>query len=298
MRALEFSDAPTFLDRSREFLFSREVEHNLLLSSALTLARSNAPRAQAVVFIAAIDSKNVTRGAALRSPNRRWIVSAPDSETAEFFGSEIARREPQARSLFVPTETNLNLLAKFIEESRLELEPSITQNLMRLDRTKKVEPAEGLMRFAQTKDLRKLVKWSHLFAKECGLDESPSEAEEVIRKYLQNKQLYVWEKGAEPLAMAAFGGITPKSVRLSMVYTDPMARARGYASTLVHRLTHKLLQEGHGSCVLFSDASNRSANKIYENIGYKTVAQFTELRALARAYKSPGNDLMAASSSR
>lgn len=298
MRALEYSDAPTFLERSREYLFSREVEHNLLLSSALTLTKTSSPRAQPLAFIAAVDSNNVTRGAALRSPNRRWIISADDADVAHFFGTEIAKREPLARSLFVPSLVNSSLLAKFTETAKRELAPSLTQNLMRLDRAKPVEPAEGLMRFAQTKDLRKLVKWSHLFAKECGLDETPSEAEEVIRKYLLNKQLLVWEKGTEPLAMAAYGGKTPKSIRISMVYTDPLARARGYASTLVHRLSHKLLIEGHGSCVLFSDASNRTANKIYEAIGYQTIAQFTELRAPVKAYRSLGNGPMEESSSR
>jgi hypothetical protein len=170
MRALEFSDAHSFLERSREFLFSREVEHNLLLSSALTLSRSNAPRSQSLVFIAAIDDNNVTRGAALRSPNRRWILSASDTDTANFFGAEVAKREPLVRSLFVSDNVHHALLESFTVKAGKNLEAALTQNLMRLDKVAKLEPSEGLMRVAQAKDLRRLVKWSHQFANECGLD--------------------------------------------------------------------------------------------------------------------------------
>lgn len=298
MRALEFSDAPSFLEFSRKFLFEREIEHNLLLSSALTLTRNGSPRLPALTFVAAVDSNSVARGVALRSPNRRWILSTSTSEAAAFLGTEIGKREPQTRSLFLSADTADAFTAGFEQQTGSALVPTLTQNLMHLDRVKKLDPAEGLMRPALAKDLRRLIRWSHEFAKECGLDESPSEAEEVIRKYLQTKQLFVWEKGPHPIAMAAFGGITPKTVRISMVYTDPIARARGYASTLVHRLSHRLLNEGHAACVLFSDAANRSSNKIYESIGYRTIAQFTELRSPVPAYRSLGSGPMEVSSSR
>ena len=297
MRALEFSDAPTFLEFTRKFLFAREIEHNLLLSSALTLTRNGSPRLPSLMFLAVIDKNEAVQAVALRSPNRRWILSTTTDDSAQFLGSELAKREPQTRSLFLPSNAASEFSTSFRRESGVDLARTLDQNLMHLDRVKKLDPAEGLMRPAQPKDLRRLIRWSHEFAKECGLDESPSEAEEVIRKYLQTKQLFVWENGTNPIAMAAYGGLTPKSVRISMVYTDPLARARGYASTLVHRLSHRLLNEGHAACVLFSDASNRSANKIYESVGYQTIAQFRELRSPDRAYRSPDNGLTVASSS-
>jgi predicted GNAT family acetyltransferase len=76
---------------------------------------------------------------------------------------------------------------------------------------------------------------------------------------------------------------------VSMVYTDPQQRGKGYAGTLVHRLSHRLLQDGK-TPVLFADATNAKTKHVYEKLGYRTLALFTELRAADPRSKSPDND--------
>jgi predicted GNAT family acetyltransferase len=169
------------------------------------------------------------------------------------------------------------------------------QNFLTLKRLLAIEPSAGLLRAALPKDLKLLTTWSQKFAVEQSLDESPREAEESIQKYLDNRQLFVWENAGRITAMAAVGGFTPKSARVSMVYTDPRERGRGYASTLVHRLSHRILQDGK-TPVLFADASNAQTNHVYEKLGYRKLTVFTELRAPTS--KSQDNDQTRASASR
>lgn len=279
MRVLEFTDAHTFLERAREFLFKDEIRHNLLLSSALTLSKSTprltTPSGTPSLTFLATEELNVN-GAALRSPNHRWLVSAENDQAAQILAREIACREARAetplRSVLLPN----NLAETFEQEA--ELLPRSTQNLMRLSKLQPLDAAPGLLRFASTKDLKRLIEWSKSFANESGLDESQSEAEDVVRRYVERKQLFVWENGGRPVAMAAMGGFTPHVVRISMVYTDLEARGYGYASTLVHRVSHKLQQDAK-TCILFADAANLRTKYIYENLGYETTAQFTELKS-------------------
>jgi GNAT superfamily N-acetyltransferase len=251
-----------------------------LLSSVLTLSKglsraSTPTRAPSVTFLAAVTDKDVS-GVALRSPNHRWLVSAETDQAAQILAREIATREALAaaplRSILIPTD-----LTDVFEQAG-ELRSKSRQNLMSLSKIRPIEGAPGLLRFALNKDLKLLTHWSKAFANEGGLDESPSEAEVIVRKYLDTKQLFVWENGGRPVAMAAIGGFTPHAARISMVYTEPRSRGHGYASTLVHRVSHKLLQDGK-NCVLFADATNLKTKYIYEKLGYRTIAQFAELKS-------------------
>lgn len=268
MRVFEYSDAHSFLERARDFLFRDEIRHNLLLSSVLTLSKTFT-RTSSLVFLA------TERGAALRAPNKRWILSADTSDDAALLAEKIAAES--FRSLTVPAE-----YARLFEGL-----PS-NQNFMTLKRLLAIEPSAGLLRAAQPKDLKLLTTWSRDFALEQDLDESPREAEDSVRKYLDNRQLFVWENASGRVTtMAAIGGFTPKTARVSMVYTEPAHRGKGYAGTLVHRLSHRLLQDGK-TPVLFADAANAKTKHVYEKLGYRTLTLFTELRA--RESKPPGSD--------
>jgi predicted GNAT family acetyltransferase len=286
MRVLEFSDAHSFLERAREFLFNDEIRHNLLLSSVLTLSKTF-HRAPSLVFLA------TEGGVALRAPNQRWILSTETEESASRLASRIL--QSPFRSLLVPAE-HAGVFPTAQTTTAL-------QNFMSLSKLSRIEPSAGLLRLASNqKDLKLLVGWSRAFATEAGLDETPKEAEDSIVKYAAGKQLYVWENGGRPVAMAAIGGFTPRTARISMVYTDPAGRGKGHASTLVHRLSHKLLQDGR-SCVLFADAANMKTKSIYERLGYRTVTRFAELKSLATARPAPasprpGSDPTPASASR
>ncbi len=259
MRVYEFTDAHSFLERARDFLFKDEIRHNLLLSSVLTLSKSFT-KTPSLLFLA------TDQGAALRAPNKRWIVSAASSTDAAALTSRIA--QDAFRSVTLPSEHAglLNGVAS-------------AQNFMTLKRLMPIEPSAGLLRAASSRDLKILTAWSQQFAIEQNLDESPREAEEAIQKYLDHRQLFVWENSASQVtAMTALGGFTPKSARVSMVYTDPQHRGRGFASTLVHRLSHRLLQDSR-TPVLFADATNAQTKHVYEKLGYRTLSQVTELRA-------------------
>jgi hypothetical protein len=75
--------------------------------------------------------------------------------------------------------------------------------------------------------------------------------------------------------MAASARPTKNAIAVNTVYTPPENRGNGYASGCVAQLSQRLLDSGYKSCVLFTDLANPTSNKIYQNIGYKPVADFT-----------------------
>ncbi len=279
MKVLEFSDAHHFLERARDFLFRDEIAHNLILSSALALskAHSKSPSVvRALTFLVAFNEKLTVEGVALRTPQNRWILSIATQDSAEILAREIQKREDARmtlRSLMIPAER-----AHHFSRFR-HVGPAYSLNFMTVSKLKTIVGAPGMIRLAAAKDMKLLQAWSQLSAKESQFDESPEEAAEIILKYFDHRQLFVWENEGRLQAMAAVGGFTPKVTRISQVYTDAKARGRGYAATLVHRLSHRLLSEGSiTTCALFADAKNFTTKHIYEKLGYRTAASFTELR--------------------
>jgi predicted GNAT family acetyltransferase len=69
-------------------------------------------------------------------------------------------------------------------------------------------------------------------------------------------------------------------MRVGPVYTPPACRGRGYASAAVASLSQRLLDDGASRCMLFTDLSNPTSNKIYDALGYRRFADWEERRFL------------------
>ncbi len=86
---------------------------------------------------------------------------------------------------------------------------------------------------------------------------------------------YLWEDGA-PVSMASHSGPTPNGIRIGRVYTPPDYRGKGYARACVAALSRLLLDSGYRYCFLFADLSNPTADRLYQSIGYRPVAEAEE----------------------
>ncbi len=278
MHLIELSDAASFLTRSQKLLMESEAQNNLILSSSLSLARASMARSPRLsFFVVEVSGKAVCAG--LNSSERRLLISTASAEAAGFMGGEIAARGLPLKGVLGPGDAVAHFSDSYSAGGGRQLTPKIPQNVLRLEgnSAQKFNQGPGLARIAKEKDLRLLLKWTRQFVEECEIDESASESEEVLRRYLEGRQLYIWED-SKPVAMAGFGGVTPNGVRVNMVYTDPGARSRGYAGSLVNVLSRKLLADGHRSCFLYVEKANAAANRVYEKIGYKTIGDFIEYR--------------------
>ena len=97
----------------------------------------------------------------------------------------------------------------------------------------------------------------------------------MIDRYLGggSRGLRLWEDGGRVVSLAGFGGPTPRGIRVGPVYTPPELRNRGYARALVADLSAERLAAGRRYCFLFTDLSNPTSNRIYQQIGYEPVRE-------------------------
>jgi predicted GNAT family acetyltransferase len=130
---------------------------------------------------------------------------------------------------------------------------------------------------ATENDLALIVEWAVAFNQEA-LHKSDSldarlEAERRVRKQM----MYIWElPDGQAVTMAGKTRPISQVMSISLVYTPPPYRGRGYASNCVAALSQHLLDEGWKKCSLVTDLANPVSNSIYQKIGYRPVCDFTE----------------------
>ena len=67
---------------------------------------------------------------------------------------------------------------------------------------------------------------------------------------------------------------TTSGIWIGPVYTPPAERNKGYATSLVARMSQQALDGGRKFCALFTDLSNPTSNAIYQRIGYRPICRY------------------------
>ena len=89
-------------------------------------------------------------------------------------------------------------------------------------------------------------------------------------------EVFLWVHASRPVSIAALTGSTPTGARVSLVFTPPELRRRGFASALVAALTEHAYANGLERTFLYTDLANPTSNHIYQEIGYEPVCDCTE----------------------
>jgi hypothetical protein len=95
-------------------------------------------------------------------------------------------------------------------------------------------------------------------------------------RMIARDELYFWTVAGECVAMANIAHRSARHGRISAVYTRPDARGRGYGGAITAELTRRLLDEGL-TPMLYADAGNPGANRLYRRIGYEPLRPIVEI---------------------
>lgn len=96
---------------------------------------------------------------------------------------------------------------------------------------------------------------------------------ELAQRMLEQGFFYLWKVAGEYVSLAGATRPTRHGVTINYVYTPKARRKRGYASMLVAALSQLKLDQGKRFCALYTDASNPTSNKIYQEVGYREIAR-------------------------
>lgn len=147
----------------------------------------------------------------------------------------------------------------------------MNQGIYKLEKVKKNSVSKGKLR-ALTEQEHSLAKeWVYQFCEDVNLPITMAEANVKADELIQRGRLMGWEVDGEIVSMANASRPTKRNININFVYTPIKHRKKGFASDCVAALSQMMLDQGYQTTSLYTDLSNPTSNKIYQEIGYEWV---------------------------
>jgi predicted GNAT family acetyltransferase len=135
-------------------------------------------------------------------------------------------------------------------------------------------PAQGSLRPPRPEERDLIIEWNRAFEREAHVVVS-DESGAMVDARLRSGGWLVWDDHG-PVSLVGFNPPVAGAVRIGPVYTPPERRNHGYASSAVAAASRRALAGGATSCILFTDVTNPTSNKIYADVGYRAIAEWEE----------------------
>jgi predicted GNAT family acetyltransferase len=265
-------DANAFLERAGEFLFAREAVHNLPLGLCSRLRTHPLIYGEDPYFAVALEGGRVV-AATMRTPPHNLILTEVDDPAAlEPLADDVHSAFGSLPGAGGPREPAGRFAEIWQERTGASAEIAMRLRIYEAETVRAPEGVAGRMRPYEQRDRELVVAWMDAFVDEAMTEQPPETSEEWLDRRLDDGGVAMWDVDGEAVSMGGYGGTTPNGNRIGPIYTPPELRRRGYASALTAGLTQMLLDGGRRFCFLFTDLANPTSNSIYQQIGYRPVA--------------------------
>lgn len=218
--------------------------------------------------------------AALRTPPYPMLASGfGDADAASGLIAGWLELDPEVLGVSGETSAARAITAAWARHTGRQTELSVSEAMHDLTQVlMPLEPPPGSLRLVTHAERDLLVQWLRQFSIEAHLGDA-SRAEVMADLGIAGERIYFWED-PQPVSVVGHAVAVGDVTRIGPVYTPPAYRGRGYASVAVAMLSQRLLDGGASRCMLLTDLSNPTSNKIYEAIGYRRFADWEEHRFL------------------
>ncbi|HYF66423.1 MAG TPA: GNAT family N-acetyltransferase [Herpetosiphonaceae bacterium] len=275
MAITSYTDPQAFLNQTRTYLERNEAATALILGMSLRMVDHGF---ETQPYLAVADSPAGIELVAMMTPPHRLVLWSEQPDPLDALGA--LARDLRDHNWGVAGALGPPHLA----EPWLERWQALTGESWRLTMRERIyeltavtppaKPAPGRMRAAGPDDFDLAARWAWEFHDEALGEDAAPLVEKLIRRKIDDGSLFLWEDDGQPVSMAGYGRDTARSSTISLVYTPPEARRRGYAMALVAALSQQRLDAGKHCCTLFTDLGNPTSNSIYQQIGYRPVCDF------------------------
>lgn len=258
----------SFSEAAESFLLEAEAENGLMLG-LLGALPEEVEVGGPVPVLATVAVAGQTVACAVRTPPHRVVVTRGPAKALEVLAREFAQTDSDAAGVLGPRDATLTFSARWSAATGRGHEVIMEQGIYRLDPADLAVPeAPGHLRSGRSDDVEVLATWIEDF--QMGAPPPHANPRAVAEQRVEEGSIFVWDD-RHPVSVIGLSGPTPNGIRISLVYTPPDSRGRGYASALVGTLSRRLLEGGKDFCCLYTDLASPTPNKIYRELGYRLV---------------------------
>jgi predicted GNAT family acetyltransferase len=262
-----YATPQAYIDAALGFLAEREIENGLLIGLPGGFADRNAPQPNCHFLTC----------------SRNGVIWAKAIVAGSGYGEEELRlladyyRTNDNNMQGVVGETSIaEAFAKVYHSGEVIRKVMITHELTGI---KTLTRSSGSFETARMDDIELLTDWYAAFNDE--VHSRPRLTREETKKNLTVRveagNVFLWRDEGKLVSIAAIVRKTPNSAIIGIVYTPPELRGKGYASSVVSKLTEHILSSGFTKCGLFTEADNPISNSIYRKIGYEPIGEYMDI---------------------
>jgi predicted GNAT family acetyltransferase len=268
-----FTQAQQFEDKAKPFLTENEDVYSLFYGvlQGIKAGRYENP------FMATIEvNDRIVALFQMTPPHPLNLIIIDETKTDDILtlvAHELSKRKLPIQSAVGVKSVVTAFSEKWQETTKCVARLLMDQGLYRLDQVdQSLEKNPGSWRYATKDEAPLLAQWFKAFEKDTGLKNSPVEAiKEKVNQFLADEEVFFWEDQGKIVSMMKKARPSERGVTVSFVYTPPQERKKGYARTMVAAGSEELLKT-YDFCVLYTDMMNPTSNKIYQEIGYRKIA--------------------------
>jgi len=273
-----YPNAAEFLAGAEASLMRDEEENNLILGVARRV-KDGTSYGQAAPYFLTVDADGEIVAAAIRTPPFPLVLCGMGKrlEAVEVLVEHVSTADPR-----LPGVNGAVRFASAFAEiwgQRMCVRTQIERRMRIYVVREVLSPlgVPGRIRLAEDEDVETLAEWVRAFQVEAVPNDPPVDPRATVLRLLSSGLLVVWDDNG-PVSMAGSSRSSSNGASVSVVYTPPEHRGKGYASACVAGLSQLLLDRGYTFCTLYTDLSNPTSNKIYQRIGYRAVTDWAAYR--------------------
>ena len=269
MKVVRHKTAAEFLANAGNCLEQAEAENNLILGIASFFASYSRPVKDEPYLFTAQDQDMIVAAALMTPPDRLLITRMPHSAVT-LLAEHLLAEGASVPGVLGPRECSRLFAEDWVDRTGSSSRLKMRERIYACESVLLPITSRGDLRTATRVDEALLLEWAGEFCREAKIEDETAYTQAQIPKIIAQERLYVWDDG-EPVSMADLRRETAHGIAVSLVYTPPRWRNRGYASSCVASLTKRMLDNGKRFCCLFSDLANPTSNSIYQRIGYGEI---------------------------
>lgn len=275
MKIIKYQNIEEFLNANEALLLEKESFHNLILGLAYGI-RNKKIKTTKPLFYSIKENEKVIACALRSNSDKPLIVTEMSVDGVDLLIQDLVNNNSELMAI-VGEESSANYFKDQWTKIK-NLNFKINIHLGVYECFKVVFPViisgEIIRATEEHKDiLRKNIKG---FLQDCFPDNPivDDNIETLMNRHLDNNSLFLLKnKKKEIVSMAANTRSTLNGGTISLVYTPPTLRGRGYASSMVALLSGKIMSDGKKFASLFTDLANPTSNSIYQKIGFVKIGQ-------------------------
>ena len=259
-----------FLKSAGPLLYLNEEANSLMLGICQGL--TELPLGKGTQLLRIVDSGK-TLLAAIQTPPYNLIISLGSLENIPLLADFLIAQKISIPGVVGP-EKEAELFAEiWRNKTRQQSSLGMDQKIYRIDRVN-IPAVEGTLKLATLDYVQEVGAWLFKFGQESLPEREKPTFEESMNeafKAIKAQTAYLWMRDDGPVSVAHLGRPTNRGISIRAVYTPEEHRKNGFGSVIVAHLSKTQIDSGKNFCVLYTDSSNATSNKIYSQIGYTLV---------------------------